>query len=83
MKGGFEPMKRVNRDASVHEKTVQSAGQVKFNGRRKVRSGARSSAVERTQVHPEVMKKALELAGGDASRLRLLSPTEVVVANAR
>lgn len=46
------------------------------------RSPARHSGrVTFTQVNAEVWKKALEVAGGDKSRLRIVSETEVVVLN--
>ena len=35
--------------------------------------------VEVTTVHPEVWQTALDLAGGDGSRIRIVSTTEVVV----
>jgi hypothetical protein len=35
--------------------------------------------VKRSEVHPTVMAHALRLAGGDASRIEVLSTTEVLV----
>lgn len=37
--------------------------------------------VSARQVNPVVLAKAKKLAGGDTSRLRIVSPTEVVVVN--
>jgi len=48
---------------------------------RQHRSSARSGPVLVTRVHPRVWATAIELANGDTSRIRVISPTTVVVRN--
>ncbi|WP_340376616.1 hypothetical protein U5640_16860 [Streptomyces sp. SS7] len=43
------------------------------------RARAQNGRVSVLRVHPEVMKVALQAAGGDASRIRIVSETEVWV----
>lgn len=73
-------MKQVRRDASVHPKTVTAVSQ-QPPARRRSGSRRAPAKLETVQVHPEVWATALELAGGDASRLQVQGPTEVIVAN--
>jgi len=77
-------MKREVRDvAGLHERTVVDAEQhaqtyARSAGRRSERR-PRSGRVDVLTVHPDVLKAALKIAGGDASRLQILSATEVRV----
>jgi hypothetical protein len=80
-------MKRVETDASLHEKTVQSAAELALEKGRKERAAEvrpRSSKVQVVRVvDPRVWGQALALADGDAHRLEVLSETEVRVKNSR
>jgi hypothetical protein len=70
--------------ATVHEKTVTRAAEHAAQHAvrpARTRSESRQSARLTTSVtvHPDVLRAALKLAGGDASRLTILSATEVRV----
>jgi len=70
--------KRIGRDASLHEKTVQDIVTVKTNRHKRTKK-VPDPVVTVTQVHPGIWASALMLAGGDASRITVLSPTKVEV----
>jgi len=77
-------MPKVQREASLHEKAVQQVASesITFAATRRGRGPARNSrVVTRRLCDPLAWRVALELAGGDAKRLRVLSPTEVRVVN--
>jgi len=80
-------MKSVQRDASLHESTVQSAADLaaQYETPRRGRGPDKSSRKVQIvrQVDPQVWKTALGLADGDAKRLVVRSSTEVVVKNSR
>jgi hypothetical protein len=80
-------MKRVSKDASLAEKTVQTAAelaQAKHRKERALEGRPRSSKVQIVQVvDPRVWSEALALAGGDARRISVISETEVRVMNSR
>lgn len=69
-------MKRVGRDASLHERTVMN---LPSKSKRKRTARESDPVITITQVHPGVWATALRLAGGDASRITVLSPTRVEV----
>ena len=75
-------MPKVQREASLHEKAVQRVARdsLTFPARRG-RGPQRNSSVTSRVVDPLAWSVALELAGGDVKRLRVLSPTEVRVVN--
>jgi hypothetical protein len=75
-------MRKVRKTATVAAKTVTrySEGAVQPRARKSpAPASGRSSRVTVVTVHPAVLAKALELADGDPSRLKIISATEVVV----
>lgn len=80
-------MKRVETDASLHEKTVQNAAQLALEDQRKERALEGRPRTTKAQtirvVDQRVWRRALGLAGGDARRLEVVSETEVRVRNSR
>lgn len=73
-------MKKVSRDASLHERTVQEAAKRKPVRRRRQ---ADSKVHEVTTMHMDlrVWKVALKLAGGDRYRIQVITESEVIVWN--
>jgi hypothetical protein len=79
-------MKRVSKDASVHESTVKDAAKKAAampKRRRQVRDHAPNLAVVHTQMHDEVWTRALGLADGDRHRIQVLNDEDVIVHNNR
>ena len=80
-------MKQVQRDASLHESTVINAADIaaQYEPPRRGRGPDKSDRKVRVirQVDPRVWREALRVADGDAKRLVVRSPTEVVVLNSR
>lgn len=78
--------KMIQQDATLHESTVKSA-EKHIPQRRQSRGPHRGSRGSNPaiiiKVDPAVMEEAKRLAGGDMSRVRILSATEVVVENPR
>lgn len=83
---------KVKNNATVHPETVAKAETLakETEAREKSEKKARKSKprqhpadtkVEKTKVVPVVWQKALELAKGDAKRIRVESETSVVVRN--
>lgn len=73
-------MKRISKDSSLHERTVQelAAGQLTPRPRRAGERRSRTVTVT-VQVDIRVWRKARELAEGDNSRIEVESETSVVV----
>jgi hypothetical protein len=66
--------------ARLHEETVRNAHDHLAACPRAAETRPRSTRAETlVKVHPLVMAQALKLAGGDASRLQIISDTEVRV----
>jgi hypothetical protein len=74
-------MKKMSRDASVHEKTVQAVarGAVNPPKRHAPPRQRRIIATYTVTVDRRVWEKARELAGGDMTRITIISATEVIV----
>lgn len=75
---------KVNKDASVHEKTVQDAqkhADAHKKPRRRSRPTRKAVTTKEIKVDPRVWKAAFAAAGGDPSRLKIISATEVLVVN--
>lgn len=78
--------KRFLHDASLHPATVSALS--RRDDRRPVWQRTRAARpptpeVETTQINPAVWRAAMQLAGGDASRLEIISTSEVRVRNTR
>lgn len=72
--------------ARVHESTVSKAQKHaeeagKRMAKRSTRKGRRSSPVREVKVDPRVWKEAMLLAGGDATRIKVIDATNVIVEN--
>lgn len=78
-------MPKVQREASLHEKAVQhvASDSLTFATRRGRGPARNSPVVTRRACDPLAWATALELADGDAKRLRVVSWTEVRVENSR
>lgn len=77
-------MKKITKDASLHERTVQKIAAEQVAVARRVRSmNRRTSGAWSIKVDPRVWAVALELADGDALRIRVIHSTEVLVVNQR
>lgn len=77
-------MKRVAKDASVHEKTVQkvASGTVRKPAKKRNQAtGSVSSAVLHIKVRPDVWAKALELCGGNPRRIQVIAADQVLIHN--
>ena len=76
-------MTNVKKTTGVHEKTVKDAAKhAAANApKRKGRGPSKSSSVSKINVDPRVWIQAKELADGDLGRLKVVSPTEVIVNN--
>lgn len=74
-------MARLQKNAGVHERTVQAVGRGEVTPPRRRRriASRRSSRVRAEQVHPLVWEAALKAAHGDTRLLHIVSPTEVWV----
>lgn len=76
-------MTRVRERATVHPATVTKVSRGTVQRRKRARQVPvqRAPRLTRADVHPEVWATALGLAGGRASHLEVVSPTEVLVHN--
>lgn len=73
--------------ATLHESTVQRAEEAtremaKIGRSRRATTYTAAKTTKHIKVHPLVWEKALELAQGEPSRIKIISRTEVVVMNA-
>jgi hypothetical protein len=78
-----KPMKKVSRDASVHEKTVKEAAQQK-PARRKPKRVSREPVIVRLDLRmhdPAVRAVAHSLAKGDLKRIEQVGPNDLIVHN--
>ena len=75
---------RVSRDASLAPHTVAHVDEhLDAYAAPRHRQPSQSSPVQTTRPHPQAWREAKRLAGGDASRLLVVSATEIVVANTK
>lgn len=74
---------KIQRTASLHEKAVQKVAAGEFEPIRASRQGARRDEplIELTSLHPAMLKEARRACGGDWTRVRVVSPTEVIITN--
>lgn len=76
-------MTSVRKRASVAPATVTAVSKETVARSRTTKAPSRQrNPVTASQVHPEVMAVAFNLAGGDPRRLKIVSTTEVLVTNA-
>ncbi len=71
----------IQRQARLHEETVQRAEQHASAYAERVKRVKQSAPVTTIRPHPDVWSYALKIAHGDASRIRILSESEVRVEN--
>lgn len=74
----------VRKTTSVHEKTVQEAHVHAAKHARKrprAKAGNKNTRITTIKVDERVMKTAKQLAKGDASRIKIIDATTVIVAN--
>lgn len=77
-------MKKVGRDAALHEKAVQAVAKGEVAPRRRTRGANKvdpNGEVNHIRVLPEVWAKALEVSGGDPSRIQVIASDDVVIHN--
>lgn len=76
-------MPKVQREASLHEKTVQGVAREGVEQPRRTRGPDKRTRqrTQRTKVHPIVWEYALRVSDGDLSRIEVRSETEVVIWN--
>ena len=74
-------MKKVGRDASVHPATLSGKIPTYDKGKARMKSANPNGRLAVTQMHDEVWATALELAGGDVTRIERISHDEVIVHN--
>lgn len=77
-------MKKVGKDAALHEKSVQAVAKGEVTPRRRKRSANKvdpNGEVSHIRVLPEVWAKALEVCGGDTSRIQVVASDDVVIHN--
>ena len=74
-------MKQLHKDAMLHEKTVQSAGETVYRGPARKRKRPRPGPVVESRVHPDAWAMVRQLldSGCGYTRFEVVSLTEVVV----